>query len=255
MMKVDEFIRRIKDVANHKTIYVRGCFGAPMTPANKKRYTKNNDYNLGRAAKINACTADTFGFDCICLVKAVLGLWDGSVGLSYGGTKVNQEAHGISYGPDHVPDVGADGVVAYLQGVSTDFSTIIPGELLCMKGHVGVYVGDGLAVECTPKWTGDVQYSNIRNLGYKSAAWPGNWRTWEKHGRLPWIDYTGQVIEEKPQEEANATPAEVYYTVVKGDALSKIAKSYGTTVEAIRALNPAITNPHKIYVGQKVRVK
>ena len=49
-------------------------------------------------------------------------------------------------------------------------------------------------------------------------------------------------------------PAE-YYTVVRGDTLSKIAKRFGTNVQALLRLNPAITNPNKIYVGQKIRVK
>lgn len=51
-----------------------------------------------------------------------------------------------------------------------------------------------------------------------------------------------------------ATPTEVYYTVQKGDNLTKIAKKYGTTVDAIMKLNPNIKNPNLIYVGQKIRV-
>lgn len=251
MMKSDEFVRRIEDIAkNHKTLYVRGCFGAPMTAANKKRYTTNNAYNIGRAAKINAATPDTFGFDCICLVKAVLGLWDGSLGLSYGGTKVNKEINGISYGPDRVPDVGADGVVKYLHGTSTDFSGIVPGELVWMKGHVGIYVGDGKVVECTPKWLNGVQYSNLGNTGNKF----GNWRNWTKHGRLPWVDYISNPAPEKPQDGALEQP-HAYHMVAKGETLSKIAKAHGITLAMLLSLNPQVTNPNKIYPGDKIRVK
>lgn len=46
-----------------------------------------------------------------------------------------------------------------------------------------------------------------------------------------------------------------YYTVVKGDNLTRIAKKYGKTVKQIAALNPEIKNINLIYVGQKVRVK
>ncbi len=51
------------------------------------------------------------------------------------------------------------------------------------------------------------------------------------------------------------TPAGVYYMVVKGDTLSKIAKMYGTTTKAIQALNPIITNPNLIRVGWRLRIK
>ena len=46
----------------------------------------------------------------------------------------------------------------------------------------------------------------------------------------------------------------VYYTVKKGDTLSKIASEYGTTVSQIVKWNN-IPNPNLIYIGQKFRVK
>lgn len=46
----------------------------------------------------------------------------------------------------------------------------------------------------------------------------------------------------------------VYYTVHKGDTLSGIAKQYDTTVSALVELN-SISNPHRIQIGQKIRVK
>ena len=67
---------------NYKTLYVMGCFGAPMTDANKKRYINNgasDGYNArsDRKAMIQAATADTFGFDCVCLIKGILWGWCG----------------------------------------------------------------------------------------------------------------------------------------------------------------------------------
>ena len=45
-MKASEFVEKAKQIANdYKTLYVLGCFGAPMNAANKKRYTNNNSYN------------------------------------------------------------------------------------------------------------------------------------------------------------------------------------------------------------------
>ena len=45
-----------------------------------------------------------------------------------------------------------------------------------------------------------------------------------------------------------------YYTVKSGDTLSGIAAKYGTTYQKIAQMN-GLTNPNKIYVGQKLRVK
>ena len=118
-----------------------------------------------------------------------------------------------------------------------------------MSGHVGVYVGDGKVIECTPKWTNDVQYSNLGNLGYTT----GHFRNWTKHGKLPWVEYISTPVEEKPVNEPN-TQAK-YHVVVKGDTMNKIAKKYGTTLAKLKELNPQITNVNKIYVGQKIRVK
>ena len=49
-------------------------------------------------------------------------------------------------------------------------------------------------------------------------------------------------------------PEEVWYTVKKGDTLTKIAKKFNTTVDWLVEVNH-IANPNKIYVGQKLRVK
>ena len=72
MMKASELVSKAIDIAkNYKTLYVMGCFGAPMTAANKKRYTTNHSYNkaAARVKMINAASDDTFGFDCVCLIK------------------------------------------------------------------------------------------------------------------------------------------------------------------------------------------
>lgn len=179
-MNSKEFIAKLKDVAtNYKTLYVMGCFGAPMTDANKKRYTQNHTYNkqAARTKMIMAATSDTFGFDCVNLIKGILWGWCGDKSRTYGGA---------SYATNGVPDVSADGMITKCSGVSTDFSNILPGEAVWMSGHIGVYIGDGQVVECTPKWKNCVQFSNLGNIAkYKT----GNYRVWTKHGKLPTIIY------------------------------------------------------------------
>lgn len=182
-----EFVKKVKDVAdNYKTLYVYGCFGAPMTAANKKRYLVNTDYNkrADRTAMINAATASTFGFDCVNLIKGILWGWTGDKTKSYGGAK---------YATNGVPDTNADGFINLCKNVTTDFSKIEVGEAVWLKGHIGVYIGNGLAVECTPKWTNDVQITAVHNIG-KVAGYNG--RKWTKHGKIPFITY--EKVENKP---------------------------------------------------------
>jgi LysM repeat protein len=50
-----------------------------------------------------------------------------------------------------------------------------------------------------------------------------------------------------------STDGQVYYAQ-KGDTLRIIASRFGTTVDAILKLNPQITNPNLIYVGQAITI-
>ena len=66
MIKANDFCTKaLYIVQNYKTLYVNGCFGAPMTIANKLRYSTKNDFNRGRTKMINSASSDTFGFDCV----------------------------------------------------------------------------------------------------------------------------------------------------------------------------------------------
>ena len=56
------------------------------------------------------------------------------------------------------------------------------------------------------------------------------------------------------QAIVNGQSRKVYYTVKSGDTLSGIASKYGTTYQKLASMN-GISNPNKIYVGQKIRVK
>ena len=235
LFTADEFCKKLKDIAqNYKTLYILGCYGAPMTEANKYKYTNNYSYNkqASRRAKILAASADTFGFDCVCLIKGVLWGWDGNVNAKNGGA---------IYASHGVPDIGETQMINRCSGVTTDFSNIVAGEAVWMDGHIGVYIGDGLAVECTPKWADKVQITAVGNIG-KVAGY--NTRTWTKHGKLPWIDYSA-VTPPTP------TPSPRTYTVKKGDTLSSIANKFGTTVAKLVELNN-IKNPNLIYVGQVI---
>lgn len=198
-MKASIFIEKLKDIVeNYKTLYVMGCFGAPMSETNKKRYCSNHSYNRNnvRTKLIKAATSDTFGFDCVCLIKAVLWGWNGNKDHSYGGA---------TYNSNNVPDINADAMIKACSDISTDFNNIEIGEALWTNGHIGVYIGNGLAIECTPAWDNKVQITacNCIKSGY-------NTRTWKKHGKLPYIEYDA-VNGELNNKEENNTAVKIDY--------------------------------------------
>lgn len=172
-----EFLAGLRRALGVKTLYVMGCIGAPLTAANKARYLAEQAYNRrdDRRPKIEAASSDTFGFDCVCYVKSVLWGWKADPKASYGGA---------AYASNGVPDIGPEEMIDRCSGVSTDFSELLPGEFLWMPGHCGIYLGDGLAVECTPIWKDGVQVTacNRAVAGY-------NRRDWVRHGKLPYVDY------------------------------------------------------------------
>lgn len=207
---------------NHKTLYVKGCFGAPLNANNKARYTNNNSYNkkAERTKKINAATAGTFGFDCVCLIKGILWGWSGDTSKVYGGAV---------YGSNGVPDINDEQMIKVCKDVSTDFSNIQVGEVVWMSGHIGLYVGNGLAVECTPIWADGVQITAVHNIGKKSGY---NGRTWTKHGKLPYVEYSTETVEKAPVAEK--APTEAAVTVDKAvEVLAKavIAGEFGNGAE------------------------
>ena len=51
---------------------------------------------------------------------------------------------------------------------------------------------------------------------------------------------------------ATSTDPTISYTVQPGDTLSALAQTYNTTVAAIQALNPQITDPSLIYSGESI---
>lgn len=241
MMKASELVSKALSIAkNRKTLYVMGCFGAPMTAANKKRYTTNHSYNkaAARVKMINAASADTFGFDCVCLIKGILWGWNGDQNKTYGGAV---------YASNGVPDIGADQMITKCPDASTTgWASMEPGEVVWTTGHIGIYIGDGLAVECTPKWDNCVQVTAVANIGSKSGY---NARTWKKHGHIPYVEYDGKTV------EVPSTPAvpsqsnkEVKATGVAKSFDKAIAGAYTVTASSGLNVRNAAGTANKILV-------
>lgn len=227
-MKDQELVQILKRIATaYKTLYVMGCFGAPMNDTNKKRYCNNHEYNRKpkRQAMIKAASADTFGFDCVCLIKGVLWGWSGDTSKTYGGA---------TYNSNGVPDTSADGMIRFCQNVSTAFSNIVPGEAVWLSGHIGIYIGDGLAVECTPKWKNCVQITAVANIG-SVAGYQS--RRWTKHGKLPYVEYSTQTEKKTIDEIAKEVIAGMWGNgVARKQLLTEAGYDYRAVQDKVNAL-------------------
>lgn len=180
-MKATDLADKVKTIATkYKTCYIWGGTGRPITASTVQQainqYPKNESYAV--KARTLAGQKNAFYFDCVGLIKSVLWGWEGDSSKSRGGAV---------YASNGVPDISADQMITKCSGISTNFSDIKVGELLWCKGHVGIYIGNGLGVECTPKWENGVQITAVGNIGKKSGY---NTRTWTKHGKLPYVSYT-----------------------------------------------------------------
>lgn len=194
LMTGEELARRHLDVArNHKTIYGYAMYGWQITDktiATKKAQNLNGWYTAEHVNTLKAVANQSppvWGFDCVNLTKGILWGWTGDESKTYGGA---------THAAKGVPDTNANGMINRCKEVSSDFSHIEIGEGLWLEGHWGMYVGNGLAVECTGRWENGVQITAVHNLGKKSGY---NGRYWTKHGKLPWIAYSGEADTVEPE--------------------------------------------------------
>lgn len=190
-----DFVALLTRIATeYNTSYIWGGIGSPITEASLQRavnaYSKNRTSGYADAAR--RYLGNGFHFDCVGLIKSVLWGWDGSASKTYGGA---------TYASNGVPDYGANQLFNLCSERSADFCEIVPGEAVWLNGHIGVYIGDGLAVECTPAWKNGVQITAVKNIGTRSGY---NSRRWTTHGKLPWIGY-GAVSGSQTGETAKPT--------------------------------------------------
>lgn len=160
-------------VNNHATVYAYGCWGNQLTESliNSKAKQYSWWYTESKKAQLRAMTKlgyVVWGFDCVCMIKSLLWGFKADTSKSTGGAVYNSNG---------VPDTSANGMINLCKDLSTDFSNIEIGEAVWMNGHIGIYIGSGQVVECTPAWKNKVQITNLSQ------------RKWLKHGKLPYITY------------------------------------------------------------------
>ena len=177
-MKQNDFINGVLLILKQRTSYASGGFGASVGnfPDQLERYCKNSP-DLASLLRKRAATPPLFVFDCVGVVKSALWHFTGEPSRVYGGAV---------YKADNVPDFGTN-IIDKCSDVSTDFSRIQIGELLWLSGHVGVYIGNGYAIECTTAWDCNVQKTVVLNIRKAQSGEHG--RTWTKHGKLPYVEY------------------------------------------------------------------
>ena len=176
IMTNTEFVEKLKMCLGLPSLYVKGGFGHCASDYNKDRLINQYAYNARRADKINAAPRSAFFYDCVGLAKAIAWGFTGDSDKVYGGAV---------YESNGVPDENEASMMNSCSDISTDFSDIKVGEALGISGHIGFYIGDGKAIECTPSWADGVQETFVANIvPNKSPA-----RLWQKHGKLPFIDY------------------------------------------------------------------
>lgn len=241
-MKASELVRKVTDIAkNYKTVYMWGVFGAPVTEsviAGKTRQYPDWYTSAKQALFRGLIGKGYFGFDCVNLIKGVLWGWSGDSAKAYGGAK---------YASNGVPDIGADTMIGKCRDASASgWDKLDPGEVVWTTGHIGVYIGDGLAVECTPAWKNCVQITAVANIGKKAGY---NARTWKKHGHLPYVEYDKVA----PSEPELVTPSPV--TEVKATGVAKsfnrsVAGSYTVTASFLNVRNAAgVSADNKVLVA------
>lgn len=169
-MKVYDFIERLQAACCDTTLYVMGGWGQAINEKSRAALIAAQSYNQSstRRKMINEAKDGTRAFDCSGLIKSIL----------WGYTGDETATGGARYASNGVPDLSASGLIGKCYGVSTDMSTVTPGEVVYMTGHIGVYVGDGYVVESSPKWKNGVQRTELYA------------RKWLKHGFLPYVEYT-----------------------------------------------------------------
>lgn len=153
--------------AAEKTKYMWGDYGRQITlstiEGKAKQYPQR--YSKSRIAELKKCVGTHYGCDCAGLIKWFLWTNNGLTPIKYA-SKTDRNCSSLLRNAK----------------VSGDIKTLpeIEGLILYKEGHVGVYVGNGKAVECTLGAYGDgVVITNVKGRG---------WTKWFMLNDIEYID-------------------------------------------------------------------
>lgn len=217
-----EFVDYLYNILSKNTVYMWGEYGRLVTnkTISSKKYQYPDHYDDDKVKLLKSLVnKNYYAYDCAGLIKS---FWMSNYGkddVKYV-KKYDKDAYGITVG--NASEKG-----------SVDSIPEIPGLFLYMKGHCGVYIGNGLVIECTSNENyvtrsgGGVGITNLNDR---------NWEVWVKS---KWLSYDSLNLDYE------------YYIVKKGDTLTKISKMFNVSVDELIKINN-IKNKDLIYVNQKI---
>ena len=134
-------------------------------------------------------------------------------GILWGFDFIKTAPHGGAVCGRGYPDYTTEQMINHCYDVSSDMSpeNILPGELLWMKNHVGVYLGNRVVFEACPSKGG-------------AAATDLSYQNWKKHGKLKVIDYSDVIPTPAPAPVPDHEPYEGEKLTLKNEPLYSSSK-------------------------------
>lgn len=172
------------------SIYVYGTFGQELTEDLINQKAKQYLYNLPRKSIYkNALNSSgkEYAFDCVGLIKAYI--WGGHGNVKYNASQ----------------DKSANGMLSASKKsgkIATMPETV--GLLVHMNGHIGIYVGDGYVIECTP----NTKFATQNHKGGGVCKTKLSDRKWTSWCECPYITYEKETTTSKSTTTAKGIVAQ-----------------------------------------------
>lgn len=181
----------------------------------EEQYKKKNRYKVGGIGRYDA--DGTRQFDCCGLFKCFM--WH------------DYHTKNASYYGKTQKDLSCEGLLAEAKEKGNIASIPeIPGVLVYMKGHMGIYIGNGQVIESTA-----AKYDGKKGRIYKTyfkgsgTGCDGKRATWTKWFKSPYLTYEEEVkpaepTPEQPKKDNFLGPRGYIKLGDKGDSVDKISK-------------------------------